>query len=149
MYERILLTLDSSRLAESAIPHAVAVTKAFEASLCILSVVPVIPDEGAGGPAMAVAWEVQVANIEEYLAGVEKALKSQGVEAQIEVRRGNVSEEILLFSEKFDADLIVMSTHGRSGLGRWVYGSVADRVLRHAEVPVLLVRAAEDSDDQD
>ena len=148
MYDRILLTLDSSLLAAKAIPHAVALTKAFQAHLCILSVVPVIPDEGAGGPAAALAWEVQVASIEEYLAGVQQALKSQGVDAEIELRRGNVTEEVLHFSQKYEADLIVMSTHGRSGLGRWVYGSVADRVLRHADVPVLLVRISEDDDDQ-
>ena len=150
MYERILLTLDSSRLAEKAIPHAAALAKAFQARLCLLSVVPVISDVGAaGGPAMAVAWEAQVDNIEEYLTGVQQALKLQDVDAEVELRRGNVTEEVLLFSHKFDADLIVMSTHGRSGLGRWVYGSVADRVLRHAEMPVLLVRVSEDDDEQD
>jgi nucleotide-binding universal stress UspA family protein len=149
MYERILLTLDSSRLAEKAIPHAAALAKAFQARLCLLSVVPVIPDVGAGGPAMAVAWEAQVDNMEEYLAGVQQALRLQDVDAEVELRRGNVTEEVLLFSHKFDADLVVMSTHGRSGLGRWVYGSVADRVLRHAEMPVLLVRVSEDDDEQD
>ncbi len=147
MYKRVLLTLDTSEFAERAIPHAVAVTTAFDADLCILSVVPVM--QGDDAAAANIDWDAEVAHIEEYLAGVQKALKDQGIDAEIELRRGNVTEEILIFSEKFEADLMIMSTHGRSGLGRWVYGSVADRVLRYADCPVLLVRAAGEPDEQD
>ncbi len=146
MYKRVLLTLDTSEFAERALPHAVAVTTAFDAKLCILSVVPVMQGDDA---AAKIDWDAEVAHTEEYLAGVQKALKAQDIDAEVELRRGNVTEEILLFSEKFEADVIIMSTHGRSGLGRWVYGSVADRVLRYADCPVLLVRAAEEPDEQD
>ncbi len=149
MYERVLLTLDTSEFAERAIPHAVAISKAFGARLCILGVVPVLDDLGADPLALKIDWDAEVAHTEEYLSGVQQALKADGVEAEVELRRGNVTEEILLFSTKLDADLIIMSTHGRSGLGRWVYGSVADRVLRYADCPVLLVRAAEEPDEQD
>jgi nucleotide-binding universal stress UspA family protein len=151
MYKRILLTLDTSGFAEVAIPHAVQMTNAFDAELCLLSVVPVI---GVGeaqtmGLAATVEWEAEVAHTEEYLAGVQKALKADGINAEIELRRGNVAEEIMLFAVKCEADLIIMSTHGRSGLGRWVYGSVTDRVLRYADVPVLLIRATEEHSDED
>jgi len=58
------------------------------------------------------------------------------------VSAGSVSDGILASAREHAADVIVMSTHGRAGLGRWVFGSVADQVLRHAELPVWLVRAA-------
>jgi len=78
MYKRILLTLDTSGFAEVAIPHAIQMTNAFDAELCLLSVVPVI---GVGeaqtmGLAATVEWEAEVAHTEEYLAGVQKALKA-------------------------------------------------------------------------
>lgn len=151
MYRRILLTLDTSGFAEAAIPHAVEMAKAFGSELCLLSVVPVI---GAGeadvmGVAASMDWEAEVAHTEEYLGGVQQALKADGLEAETELRRGNVAEEIMIYAAKYEADLIIMSTHGRSGLGRWVYGSVTDRVLRYADVPVLLIRAIEEHSDED
>ena len=66
-------------------------------------------------------------------------LKSQGLTARTAVVSGNPSEEILDFAGKNQVDLIIMSTHGRSGVSRWVMGSVTDRVLRHSMVPVLAV----------
>ncbi len=149
MYKRILLTLDTSEFAERAIPHAVELAKAFNARLCALSVVPVIDAETTGDQPLGIDWDREVAHTEEYLTGICKALACEGLELDIEIRRGNVTEEILLYSDKYEADLIVMSTHGRSGLGRWVYGSVTDRVLRYADVPVLLVRAAEEPHEED
>ncbi len=76
-----------------------------------------------------------------YLRGVEKNLMQPGVEMSSEVRFGNPANEIITYAHDIKADLIAMCTHGRSGIARWTYGSVADRVLRVAECPVLLVRA--------
>ncbi|MFP3903138.1 MAG: universal stress protein [Armatimonadota bacterium] len=142
MYNRILLTLDTSELAEQAVPHAVALARNFDAELYVLSVIPVLESDS---PATAeMGWDSEIATTEEYLAGIENALSSEGLTCHTELRRGNVAEEILIFSEKCEADVIVMSTHGRSGLGRWVYGSVTDRVLRYADIPVFLVRVDEE-----
>jgi nucleotide-binding universal stress UspA family protein len=143
MYKRVLLTLDRSSLAEQALPHAVAVANAFEASVELLAVVPIGDREAMFGTGVNVNWESEVAQYEEYLAGVLSRVQQEDLQVHSEVRRGDVADEILRHVEEADVDLIVMSTHGRSGLGRWVYGSVADRVLRHATVPVLLVRATE------
>jgi nucleotide-binding universal stress UspA family protein len=63
------------------------------------------------------------------------------------VLQGTVAEGILKEAEESGAEVIVMSTHGRTGVGRWVFGSVADRVLRASPVPVWLVRAADAADD--
>ena len=143
MYERILVTLDQSELAERALPHAIALAQAFGAELHLVSVVPVLDPEAMRAAGVAVDWQGQLDLAREYMGGVRKQLIAAGVETEWDVCQGNIAEEILRYCEQQECDIIVMSTHGRSGLGRWVYGSIADRVLRHANVPVLLVRASE------
>jgi nucleotide-binding universal stress UspA family protein len=69
-------------------------------------------------------------------------LAQDGIPVRTTIRRGDVAEEIIAYATESRCDLIVLCTHGRSGLGRWVYGSIADRMLRYSPVPVLLVRAA-------
>jgi len=144
MYKRVMLTLDRSPLAEQALPHAVALAKAFGASIELVGVVPIVPPDGMYAGAVTVDWESETAQYEEYLAGVLSRVQEEGLKARSEIRRGDVANEILRHAEEAQVDVIVMSTHGRSGLGRWVYGSIADRVLRHATAPVLLVRATEE-----
>jgi nucleotide-binding universal stress UspA family protein len=143
MYEYILLTLDGSPLAEQAVPHALAMARAFHARLHLLTVVAVPRHEGRGEAVEAAHLERDAQEAGDYLANLRAQLAEEGLECQTAVRRGDIAEEIILHAAGIGANLIVMCTHGRSGLGRWVYGSVADRVLRHAAVPVLLVRATE------
>lgn len=141
MYKRIIVTLDRSDLAEQALKHAVAIAEAFGAVIDLLMIVPVADRDA--GHTVSVDWDAEIAEDEEYLAGVNSRVAEAGIEVHTELRRGKVAEEILHYADKSDADLIVMSSHGRSGGGRWVYGSTADRVLRHAPVPVLLVPVTE------
>lgn len=143
MYECILLTLDRSPLAEQALPHAAALARACRARLELLSVVPLSDGDRAAGMSTPADGERQAAETRDYLAGMCGRLEDEGLQVQAEVRFGDVATEVLDHAEAIEADLIVMATHGRSGLGRWVYGSVADHVLRHATIPVLLVRATE------
>jgi len=143
MYHHIMVPLDGSPLAEQALPHALALARAFDAALELVAVVP--PGVVEGGPEYAVYLDrdSEVHEDEAYLQAMQSQVAADGLQAHIRVRRGDVAAELLHHAEEARADLIVMSTHGRSGLGRWVYGSIADRVLRHAPVPVLLVRATE------
>jgi len=143
MYQRILLTLDRSPLAEKALPHAVALAQACHAALELVSVGPLSDVQASAEYVVYVDRDQEAAQCEEYLRRVQGRLQGEGLQVDATVRRGDVTEEILRHADERRADLIVMSTHGRSGLGRWVYGSIADRVLRHASVPVLLVRASE------
>jgi nucleotide-binding universal stress UspA family protein len=142
MYKRILVTLDRSPLAEQALPHAVALAKAFGGTIELVTVVPITgfdnPEAG-----IRIDWDREVDEDRDYLAGIVARVNDSDVPAKSEIRRGDIAEEILRHAQEMKVDLIVMSTHGRSGLGRWVYGSIADRVLRYATVPVLLVRASE------
>jgi nucleotide-binding universal stress UspA family protein len=80
----------------------------------------------------------RVAN--EYLAGVEKQLKDKSISVRSEVLVGKTADELVDYANKNPFNLIVMATHGRAGLSRWVYGSVAEYVLLGVSGPVLLVR---------
>ncbi len=144
MYKRILVTLDQSELAEQALPHAVAIAKHMDAVVELLSVVPVLDDELVQAVGGAFDWEVQKQVAEDYLQGIQARVEAEGLRCTTAVRQGDVADEIIRYCGEVGRTLVVMSTHGRSGLGRWVYGSVADRVLRYADVPVLLVRAEEE-----
>ena len=76
-----------------------------------------------------------------YLDRIAKGLEAKGINVRTEVLLGKPAEEIASFAEQNGADIIAMSSHGRSGPSRWAYGSVADRVLRASCIPVLMVRA--------
>ena len=77
---------------------------------------------------------------EEYLAPISAALRSQGVNTAWAIRRGRPADEILAAAQEGGADLIAMATHGRTGVGRLLFGSVAEAVLRRATVPVFMIR---------
>ncbi|MFC1799207.1 universal stress protein [Thermodesulfobacteriota bacterium] len=76
------------------------------------------------------------------MPGVANRLKREGVELKTEVLVGKVADRLADYAEKNHIDMILIATHGRSGISRWVRGSIAERVLRFANVPVLMVRAA-------
>ena len=145
MYKEILVPLDGSELAEAAVPHAIELAKAFNASVTLLSVVEPVgvhAQPGAIGPVVSVTLNIEeeMDRIREYLHGVAERYKDYNVEIKKVVREGDPASIICDYAHETNADLIVMSTHGRSGIQRWVYGSVADRVLRAAKIPILLIR---------
>lgn len=149
MYKKILVTLDGSKLAESVIPHAQAVAQQFEAEIVLLEVVPspvtmaVGHFEHASAEVLESLREAALSIAREYMDAQVAAMKEAGFNVRGEVVEGEPVECILHYAGEWGVDLIAMATHGRSGLGRWVYGSVADRVLRSADHPVLLIRAQE------
>jgi nucleotide-binding universal stress UspA family protein len=135
---KILVPLDGSALAESAIPKAVELAKdAPSASLMLLRAAeaPIL----TGDPIEAQIAAVREA--EEYLEAVAACLKEQGLdEVTTSVWYGPPAPAIVEAAHVARADLIVMSTHGRSGVGRLLMGSVAESVLRGTRVPILLLR---------
>lgn len=147
MYKKMLVALDGSALAEAALPHAVAIGRAFEAQLTLFSVIEAVgvhPQPGAMGPivGITVSGEDEKQTVRDYLQQLADRLEDEGLyDVAKVVRDGDPASEICDYAEANGIDLLVMSTHGRSGIQRWVYGSVADRVLRAARVPVLLIRA--------
>ena len=121
----ILLPLDGSDLSGGAIPYAEALARAINAKVLLLTVWEGIENElGATFPSMALdVQEKAQAHFEEYLAGAQANIT--GVEVETLVRSGRPADEILNVARDADARLIVLATHGRSGLSRWAYGSTA------------------------
>ncbi|SRR5579884_313220 len=138
MLSTILVPLDGSPFAERALPYATTLARAAHARLLLLRAVLAHPLPGTD-PALAQLTAVQHA--EAALAAVAERLRRDGLAVDTAVYYDEAATAIADAAHYRHADLIVMSTHGRTGLGRWLYGSVADRVLRRAEVPVLLIPA--------
>ncbi|HET6455043.1 MAG TPA: universal stress protein [Armatimonadota bacterium] len=146
MYREILVTLDLSELAELALPHARELARAFGSSIILLSVVQAMtvqPEPGTVGPVISICLDIEEESerVKSYLGDIADQMRKEDLQVQVEVREGDPASEICDYAESHPIDIIVMTTHSRSGIQRWVYGSVADKVLRHASVPVLLVRA--------
>jgi nucleotide-binding universal stress UspA family protein len=147
MKRTILVPLDGSAPAETVLPHAVAAARATNSTLTLLQVVAsnsilettVWPIGLAVGPMLGTAEELRIAHA--YLQTAASKLQDSGVEFATQVLEGDPATEIVRRAQAGgDAGMIAMATHGRSGLGRWVFGSVAEKVLHAAPVPLLLVR---------
>jgi nucleotide-binding universal stress UspA family protein len=117
--------------------------KAFDAEILLFQVVPFMPIYGS--PELVtplIVDEKQKEAVEKYLANLTAELRKRGLRVSAMVRTGQqVALEIIDFAKEVGADLIVMCTHGRSGITRWVLGSIALKVLTRAETPVLLIRS--------
>ena len=143
MYKRILVPLDGSDLAKTALDQAEKLAKTFDAEIVLFQVVPFMPIYGS--PELVtplIVDEKQKEAVEKYLAGLAGELKKRGFKVTTAVRTGQqVAAEIIDFAKESGVDLIIMCTHGRSGISRWVLGSIAHKVLIRAETPILLLRS--------
>lgn len=147
MQRHILVPLDGSALAETILPHAVRLAHATHGTLILLRVVPlpVLTDPLTGAvPGMAGtydAWEGDAVEAHDYLTSVIERLDTADLTIQTAVLDGDPASTIVAYAQERAAGLLIaMATHGRSGLGRWVFGSVAERVLHASPVPLLLAR---------
>jgi nucleotide-binding universal stress UspA family protein len=141
MYKKILVPLDGSPLAEAVLPHAQALAKSEGAEIVLLSV-PVTPSLEllARSPGLANrVIEESEKETEEYLEAETVKLTREGSKVTSIMREGPIPEVILKVADEVHADVIAMSTHGRSGVQRWLMGSVADRVVHHSRIPVMLI----------
>jgi nucleotide-binding universal stress UspA family protein len=143
MYKKILVPLDGSELAKTALDQAEKLAKTFDAEIILFQVVPFMPIYGS--PELVtplIVDEKQKEVAERYLANLREELGKKGLRVVAMVRTGQqVAVEIIDFAKEAGADLIIMCTHGRSGISRWVMGSVALKVLTRAETPILLIRS--------
>ncbi len=154
MYRKIMVPLDGSTLAECVLPHVKGFIRDCRvASIVLVRVVEPAPTRFSETTPMSserldklIKANQKIEKIRknaaaDYLNRVAEGLKSEGVKIAIEVLVGNVADSLADFTESQGVDLILIATHGRSGVSRWLRGSIADRVLRFAQVPVLMVRA--------
>lgn len=147
MTTQILVPLDGSPLAEQALACARTLGRGLPAELVLFRAVSIPPDtrevlDDAGLKAAALMEQLE-AEANDYLRKVAGQLQDAGLSVRQVVRRGPAAEVLLDYAEQQDIQQIVMTTHGYTGISRWTHGSVAERVLQSARVPVLLMRAQE------
>lgn len=142
MYKRALVPLDGSAVAEGIVPFVLEIAGPLDLEVTLLRVLVPTPPVVVEGSSYVVVddLEKQQPEAEAYLAGIAAELRAKGVRVRSVIRRGEPVAAILDGAREAHADLIAMTTHGRSGFGRLLFGSVAEAVLRHSPVPVLLMR---------
>lgn len=136
-FQRILIPLDGSDCAENILPTVEKLATELKAELILLRVA--LANTFPGWDPTEAQLKV-VREAEEYLQKVEDRLKAKGFKVESHVRYGDDAEEILDHAAQKDIDLIAMTTHGRSGVKRFLLGSVAEKVLRYCPKPIFLVR---------
>ena len=147
MYQTVLVPLDGSKRAETILPHVEELARQSHAKVVFLEVLE--PNAAMVTPYDMVpyidaeALEQRKAEATTYLAGMVGEMREKGIEAKKVVEQGPIVRTILDVAERENADLIAMASHGRSGLARVFYGSVAAGVLQSADRPLLIVRAQE------
>ncbi len=151
IYKKILLTHDGSPLSSLAIEHASELAKMYSSTVIVLQVVDSVTRMVAAINTSAMAFETQEIyesifksekeNAENNLKEIHKKLQKAGIKrVTTTILEGDARDKIVSVAKKEACDLIIMSTHGRSGIRRALLGSVAEDVVRHAPCPVLLIR---------
>jgi len=150
MYKKILVPLDGSKLAECALPYVEEIAKGCGTEEVVLvSVTERVqgyrlfddPSQLQGQRLILEEVGKKQEQAQRYLVRIAKKLTAKGIKVRTEVLFWPPAEAIASYAEQNGADIIVMSSHGRSGPSRWTHGSVADKVFRASPVPVLMVRA--------
>lgn len=148
MYQRILVPLDGSKLAECVLPHVESIARGCGVTTVVVARVaePIEVPGRTGFVPPEIRKEAEAEYREEveiYLHRVADRLKASLGDASVEtvILTGKAAEALIHYASSSGVDLIVIATHGRSGVSRWVWGSFADRILRSAHVPVFMVRA--------
>ena len=146
MYREVLVPLDGSELAECALEHVRAIAKGCQVDKVVLLRVLDPPFQAGAAKSYIAAEHVRQAedkleaDARGYLDRVASDLSKNGVSVKTElVLSGEPAAKILESAREDKVDLIIMSTHGRSGVSSWVFGSVAERIVRHSPIPVLIV----------
>jgi len=160
MYKTILAPLDGSEYSECSLEHVRAIAKGCHASEVILLMVVEPPQQvyalsedqlsealetitkSSEKPRRAIlrkALSKAKANAKKYIQNTAESLQKDGIDVRAVVVQGRPAEKILDYTKRNQVDIIIMSTHGRAGITRWVFGSVADKVARRSAVPVLII----------
>jgi nucleotide-binding universal stress UspA family protein len=155
MYKNILVPVDGSELAECVLPHLETVVKGCNSPnvIFVRVVEPTRSPYGSGTDGGTVFTELEAEKVrqeidqrnkveaQQYLVALAGRIKYDGAVVQTMLLSGRPAESLAEYIHKNNIDLVIISTHGRSGVSRWVWGSTADKLLRSACVPVMMVRA--------
>jgi nucleotide-binding universal stress UspA family protein len=146
MYKKVLVPLDGSELAECVIPHIEALGRASGAYVELITIVEPVEMPTRGKIALS-DDDLKQINTEArkeahaYLNQIIKRLLRSGITAHATVLSGKPAETLVDYIASNDIDILIMATHGRSGITKWFWGSIAEKVLRAVNIPVLLVKA--------
>lgn len=148
MYEEILVPTDGSEATDLAVEHAVDIARNYGARIHPLYVVDssVYPRLDAGSEMIVESLEEEGRNA---VSAVVDVAERVGVQTRTAVESGPVHETILGYADEHGIDLVVMATHGRSGIDRYLLGSVTEKVVRRSDAPVLTVRASDGGSETD
>ena len=147
MYKRVLVPLDGSPVAEAILPFIKEIAGSLDVEIVLLRVVSLTPEEAIGvAPKFALDTPAALEQAaQRYLEARVEDLRARAIRASARVAVGEAASEIVAAARQIGADLIAMTTHGRSGLGRLLFGSVAESVLRTAPTPVFLLKMTEEA----
>ena len=151
---RILLPTDFSGCANYALPYAAAIARAVDATvICVNVVEPIVPAVGYTGMAEAMPIaemsEQMEDSAERELPDVMRCEDLRGLKVEEVIGHGDAAAEIVRVADEQEVDLIVISSHGRTGLGRIIFGSTAEAVVRHARCPVLVVKPPPEEEEEE
>lgn len=144
MFNHILVPLDGSPLAERALSHAETFARLFGGRITLLEVLDPAPYHENPSAVEPLNWQIRKAEADVYLQGLNSQLRSRGLNSDYVLREGRTPENIVDFAHEQDIDLLVLSTHGGSGLTRWNLSGVVSKVIDKIYLPVLLLRGYQD-----
>ena len=154
MYNRILVPLDRSKRSEAILPYVEELTRQFQSTLILLSVLepPLMVGESYGGFSSYALYVDEIprdtSEAKDYLTGIVQRLSKGQIQSKIYIEQGSAVPAILAVAKREQVDLIALASHGRSGLARVFYGSVAAGILHQTEWPLLLIRSQNEIDKQ-
>jgi len=141
MFKRILLPLDGSKLAECVLPHLVAIARICEPEVQLLRVLEPFGVTARMRMIDPVDWQIRKAEAESYLSTIAERLQNAGLRVSTNLYDGRPAEQIIEIVHSWDADLIMMSSHGQSGLSPWTVSSVVQQVILRAHHSLMIIRA--------
>jgi nucleotide-binding universal stress UspA family protein len=130
MYKKIMVPLDGSQIAECVIPHIETIAKKSAAKVELVTVIEPLELPTRG----------QIAISDDEIEQVSQRLSKAGIKTDTVILSGKPADRLVLYAVNNGIDLIIMATHGRSGISRLFWGSVAEKILRATDIPVLLVK---------
>lgn len=142
MFQRILIPLDGSARAEKAIPVAARLARASGGTILLaqIATIPIMYESYGGSSDIGEIINTEIENAEDYLETMAQSEKLAGIKVETNVLVGAPAQTLLSMATSFKADLIVMTSQGKTSIKRWVLGSVAQKIARHSPIPVLVLQ---------
>jgi nucleotide-binding universal stress UspA family protein len=141
MFEHILVPLDGSPLAECVLPHVVAIARANDSQVTLMRVLDPVGAVTRPQSVDPFDWQIRKAEAETYLKDRASGLEGAGLQPQFEVLEGKAAETTIEYAHAHNVELIIMSSHGQSGISGWNVSSVVQKIILRAQTSIMIVRA--------